>query len=59
MVHIDYAPSKNCNNPDTWGMICVKCGECGRKFDETGRCLNIEKHLCIEQHKAESEAQDE
>ena len=33
---VDYAPEENCKNPDTYGEICVKCGECGRKFDEQG-----------------------
>jgi hypothetical protein len=31
-VHLDYAPSSECSNPDTYGEICVKCGQCGRKF---------------------------
>ena len=30
---IDYAPSKECKNTDTYGCICVKCGKCGRKFE--------------------------
>lgn len=33
MMFIDYGIDKNCNNDATMGMICVKCGECGRKFD--------------------------
>lgn len=31
---VDYRPSKQCKNSDTYGMICVKCGECGRKFED-------------------------
>ena len=33
VMHFDYAPTKDCNNPDTYGEICVKCNQCGR-FDE-------------------------
>lgn len=29
---IDYEPSKNCCNDDTYGALCVKCEKCGRKF---------------------------
>ena len=29
---IDYIPSENCCNDDTYGSICVKCEKCGRKF---------------------------
>jgi hypothetical protein len=29
---IDYKPSKNCCNDDSYGTVCVKCGKCGRKF---------------------------
>lgn len=38
---VDYMPSEKCSNPDTFGMICVKCGECGREFNEAGVCTNI------------------
>ena len=31
-VFADYEPADNCVNPDSYGMICVKCGQCGRKF---------------------------
>lgn len=37
-MFVDYAPCEGCTNPDTYGMICVKCGACGRKFDDKG-CL--------------------
>ena len=31
VVHIDYPPTKNCKHPEwTYGLLCVKCGECGR-----------------------------
>ena len=40
-MHVDYSPCFECNNHDTFGMICVKCGECGREFDENGKCTNI------------------
>lgn len=29
----DYEPATNCINPDSYGMICIKCGQCGRHFD--------------------------
>lgn len=29
----DYKPAPNCRNSDSYGIICVKCGKCGRKFD--------------------------
>lgn len=44
MMFIDYAPCEKCNNPDTFGMICVKCGECGREFNDAGVCKNIDEY---------------
>ena len=35
-IHIDYMTSKECVNPESYFSICVKCGKCGRKFDEHG-----------------------
>ena len=36
MTHVCLTPVDGCNNPDTYGMICVRCNECGRfKRDET------------------------
>ena len=32
MFHVDYIPAKECKNTESYGMICVKCGKCGRKF---------------------------
>ena len=32
VTFIDYEPSKNCCNDDTYGALCVKCEKCGRKF---------------------------
>ena len=31
-MHIDIGVTENCKNPDSYGMICVWCNECGR-FD--------------------------
>lgn len=28
----DYKPSENCCNDNSYGEICVKCEQCGRKF---------------------------
>lgn len=36
IIFVDYSPSAECKNPETYGEICVKCGECGRTFDENG-----------------------
>ena len=32
MAFVDYDPSENCCNDDTYGALCVKCEKCGRKF---------------------------
>lgn len=31
---VDYSPAEGCDNPDTCGMTCVKCEECGRVFQD-------------------------
>jgi len=31
-IYVDYKPGNNCKNPDSYGMICVKCNQC-RRFD--------------------------
>lgn len=36
MIFIDYSVTKDCVNPDSYGIICVKCNKCGR-FDEAGQ----------------------
>lgn len=41
MIFIDYIPYSECSNNETFGTICVKCGRCGRKFNEYGECVNI------------------
>ena len=41
-MFVDYAPCEKCTNPDTYGMICVKCGACGRKFDDKGVLIDDE-----------------
>lgn len=33
IIFTDYIPAKNCCNLDTYGAVCLKCGECGRKFE--------------------------
>lgn len=33
-LFVDYSVAEECKNKDSYGVICVKCGECGRKFDE-------------------------
>lgn len=32
MIFIDYAPTEDCENEETYGEICVQCNQCGR-FD--------------------------
>ncbi len=34
MVLVDYLPCRQCENSETWGILCVKCGKCGRKFED-------------------------
>ena len=41
-MFVDYAPCEECTNPDTYGMICTKCGACGRKFDDKGVLIGNE-----------------
>lgn len=34
VIHIDYPPIDECKHPEwTYGLLCVKCGGCGR-FEE-------------------------
>ena len=41
-MFVDYKPCEGCTNPDTYGEICVKCGACGRKFDDKGVLIDDE-----------------
>lgn len=41
-MFLDYAPCEKCTNPDAYGTICVKCGACGRKFDDKGVLIDDE-----------------
>lgn len=34
IVFVDYEPSKYCKDDDSYGMICIKCGKCGRQFEK-------------------------
>ena len=37
MIIAEYTPSDGCQNQkETWDMLCVKCGKCGRIFNEEG-----------------------
>lgn len=42
MIFIDYLPCKECCGTDVF-MTCVKCGQCGRKF-EKGVLLNADEY---------------
>lgn len=33
IIFFDYVPAKECKNKDVW-FTCLKCEECGRKFEE-------------------------
>lgn len=33
-VHVSRMVAENCVNPDSFGMICVGCGQCGRSDTE-------------------------
>ena len=54
-IHVDYIPSAECNNTDTFGMICVKCGQCGREFNENGICTNIDEYPAKDESEAQSD----
>jgi hypothetical protein len=36
MIFVDYSTVEACGNPDTWDGLCMKCGDCGRKFTNDG-----------------------
>lgn len=40
IMHIDYAPSKDCINTWSYGMICVHCGCCSRNPNYRDRLIN-------------------
>ena len=35
MIHFDYILAKECKNEEAF-FTCLKCGECGRVFNEYG-----------------------
>jgi hypothetical protein len=35
--YLDYGVSPECENPDSYGEICVKCNRCGRKAERKER----------------------
>lgn len=32
IIFVDYEISDNCCNDDSFGVVCLKCEKCGRKF---------------------------
>ncbi len=32
IIFYDYEISNDCCNEDSFGCVCLKCGQCGRKF---------------------------
>ena len=36
IIFVDYRTVEWCRNPDTWDGLCMKCGDCGRKFTDDG-----------------------
>lgn len=41
---LDYAPLAKCRNPDTCGMVCVRCNDCGR-FTREFQCVNCGQRI--------------
>ena len=35
-LFVEYGVTENCNNLYSFGELCVKCGDCGRKFTNDG-----------------------
>lgn len=31
--HVSVKPTAECQNPSSYGVICVRCGQCGKRFD--------------------------
>ena len=52
-IIIDYAPIKGCNNPNTYGAICVKCNKCGR-FENKKESESDEQRKIIEKCKTDT-----
>lgn len=52
-VIIDYAPIKDCNNPNTYGEICVKCNKCGW-FKKKEESESDEQRRIIEKRKTDT-----
>ena len=36
IIFVDYRTVEWCGNPDAWDGLCMKCGDCGRKFTDDG-----------------------
>ena len=34
LYFVEYRPSKNCCNRESYGQICLKCERCGRRFED-------------------------
>ena len=43
-LHLDMAPVAECSNPDSYGTICVKCGDCGRFTKTHIKCDSV---MCV------------
>lgn len=52
MTHICIGVVENCDNPESYGMICVKCNKC-KRFDYNYTYCKRQKR----QHKAEDETE--
>lgn len=35
-IHFELNISSKCENSHSYGVICVRCGRCGRKFNKNG-----------------------
>jgi len=43
-VFVDYSVSEQCTNDESYGCVCVKCGDCGRKFNKKGILIKEAKN---------------
>ena len=38
---VDYVTAKTCKNSDAVYELCLKCGRCGREFDDNGIMIDL------------------
>ena len=50
-MFIEYGVTENCNNLYSFGELCVKCGDCGRKFTDDGILIDEDLETIREEDK--------